>query len=120
MFGVQKYAQSLVKIAAEYNIKCSFNTNLIEINGSKAIFENLQTKEKIEKNFDFLHLVPPMSAHKYIADSGLADSAGYLEVDKYALRHVKHLNVWGLGDCTNTPNSKTAAAVFSQTETLVK
>ena len=67
-----------------------------------------------------MHLVPPMSAHQYIADSGLADGAGYLDVDKFTLRHTKYNNVWGIGDCTNTPNSKTAAAVFSQTETLVK
>lgn len=60
-------------------------------------------------------MIPPMSAHKYISESGLADQAGYLEVDKFTLRHVKYPNVWGLGDCTSTPNSKTAAAVFSQT-----
>lgn len=65
-------------------------------------------------------MIPPMGAHKYIAESGLADQAGYLDVDKFTLRHVKYPTVWGLGDCTNTPNSKTAAAVFSQTETLVK
>ena len=60
-----------------------------------------------------------MSAHNYIAESGLADAAGYLDVDKHNLRHTKYRNIWALGDCTNTPNSKTAAAVFSQTETLV-
>ena len=60
-------------------------------------------------------MIPPMSAHKYIAESGLADAAGYLDVDKSTLRHTKHANVWGIGDCTNTPNSKTAAAIFSQT-----
>lgn len=67
-----------------------------------------------------MHMIPPMSAHNYIKESGLADEAGYLDVNKFTLRHNKHPNVWGLGDCTSTPNSKTAAAVFSQTETLVK
>ena len=61
-----------------------------------------------------------MSAHTYIAESGLADATGYLDVDKFTLRHNKHKNIWGLGDCTSTPNSKTAAAAFSQTEVLVK
>lgn len=65
-------------------------------------------------------MIPPMSAHSYIKQSGLADEAGYLNVDKSTLRHVKYPTVWGLGDCTSTPNSKTAAAVFSQTQTLVK
>lgn len=65
-------------------------------------------------------MIPPMSAHKYITESGLADAAGYLDVDKHTLRHTKYPTVWGIGDCTSTPNSKTAAAVFSQTETLLK
>lgn len=56
-----------------------------------------------------------MSAHNYIKESGLADATGYLDVDKHTLRHTKYPYVWGIGDCTSTPNSKTAAAVFSQT-----
>ena len=56
-----------------------------------------------------------MSAHSYIAESGLADQSGFLDVDKFTLQHKKFRNVWGIGDCMNTPNSKTAAAIFSQT-----
>lgn len=56
-----------------------------------------------------------MSAHSYISESGISDAAGYLDVDKFTLRHKKFGNIWGIGDCTNTPNSKTAAAIFSQT-----
>ena len=56
-----------------------------------------------------------MGAHAYIAESGLADPAGYLDCNKHTLRHKLFNNVWGIGDCTNLPNSKTAAAVFTQT-----
>lgn len=35
------------------------------------------------------------------------------------MRHTKYENVWGIGDCTNTPTSKTAAAVFAQAPALV-
>ena len=69
----------------------------------------------ITKKFDFLHVTPPMGAHSYISESGLADSAGYLDCDKETLRHTKYKNIWGIGDCTSLPCSKTAAAVFSQT-----
>lgn len=120
MFGVPKYSEALAKIAKKYDIECKLSHNLVEIKGDIAVFENLQTKQKIEKHFDFLHMIPPMSAHKYISESGLADAAGYLDVDKFTLRHTKHANIWGIGDCTSTPNSKTAAAVFSQTQTLVQ
>lgn len=78
----------------------------------------MDTKEKVTRTYDFLHVTPPMSAHAYIAESGLADGNGYLDLDKHTLRHKKYPNVWGLGDCTNLPNSKTAAAVFAQTLAL--
>lgn len=60
-----------------------------------------------------------MSPHSYIAESGLANENGYLDVHQYTLRHNKYPNIWGLGDCLGTPNSKTAAAIFSQTPGLV-
>lgn len=59
-----------------------------------------------------------MSPHSYIKESGLANDAGFVDVDKYTLRHNKFSNVWALGDCSSLPNSKTAAAIFSQTLAL--
>lgn len=41
----------------------------------------------------------------------LADSTGFLNVDKFTLQHVKYPNVFGVGDCINAPTSKTAAAI---------
>jgi len=61
-----------------------------------------------------------MGPHSFIAESELADATGYLDVHKETLRHNKYKNIWGIGDCTNLPCSKTAAAVFSQTEALLK
>lgn len=59
-----------------------------------------------------------MGAHQYIAESGLADANGYLDCNKNTMRHNKYNNIWGIGDCTNVPSAKTAAAIFSQTEVL--
>ena len=120
MFGVPKYSQALTGVAAEYNIHTSFNQNLVEVTKDEAVFENTQNQEVTRKRFDFLHLVPPMSAHGYIKESGLADEKGFVDVHKHTLQHNKYKNVWSLGDCSSLPNSKTAAAIFSQTETLVK
>ena len=41
-------------------------------------------------------------------------------MDKNTLRHNVYKNIWSLGDCSSLPNSKTAAAIFSQTKHLVK
>jgi len=59
-----------------------------------------------------------MGAHAYIAESGLGDAAGFLDCNKYTMRHNKYNNIWGLGDCTSLPCSKTAAAAFAQNEAL--
>jgi eukaryotic sulfide quinone oxidoreductase len=72
----------------------------------------------VVRKFDFLHVVPFMGPHDYIAKSGLADAAGYLDCNKNTLRHNKYPNIWGIGDCTSYPCSKTAAAAFSQAEVL--
>ncbi len=54
-----------------------------------------------------------MRAPEPIRNSPFANESGYVDVCKKTLRSTKFRNVWALGDCTNTPNSKTAAAVFS-------
>lgn len=118
MFAVPKYSKALEQIAAQHGIKTHFKNTLIKVRGNEATFQNTDTKELTIKKFDFLHVTPPMGAHSYIAQSGLADAAGYLDCDKGTLRHKKYNNIWGIGDCTSLPCSKTAAAVFSQTKVL--
>lgn len=118
MFGVPKYSKSLTQIAASYNIKTTFKTPLVKVKGNEATFQNLDTKELIVKKFDFLHIVPNMAAHSFIAESGLGDPSGFLDCNKETMRHNKYPNIWGIGDCTSNPNSKTAAAAFAQTEVL--
>lgn len=59
-----------------------------------------------------LHVTPPMSSPALLsANKQLTNDAGYLEVDKSTLQHVRFPNIFGIGDCTNLPTSKTAAAV---------
>lgn len=41
----------------------------------------------------------------------LTNEAGFLCVDPKTLRHTKYSNIFGIGDCTSTPNSKTMAAI---------
>ena len=46
--------------------------------------------------------------------SPITDAAGFLDVKKETLQHNKYPNIFGLGDCTNVPTAKTAAAVGEQ------
>ena len=59
-----------------------------------------------------LHITPPMSAPAVLRDNKqLTNESGYVEVDRSTLQHVRFPNIFGIGDCTNLPTSKTAAAV---------
>ena len=58
-----------------------------------------------------LHVTPPMSSPDVLKTSPVADAAGWVDVDKDTLQHKRYPNVFGIGDCTNLPTSKTAAAV---------
>lgn len=65
-----------------------------------------------------LHVTPPMSPPDVLKTSPVADAAGWVDVDKETLQHKKYPNVFGIGDCTNLPTSKTAAAVGKRTNEL--
>ncbi len=62
--------------------------------------------------YELLHVVPPMTAPDVLRNcKPLTDEAGYLDVNKETLQHIRYPNVFGIGDCTNIPTSKTAAAI---------
>ncbi len=100
-----------------------FGHNRVAVDGERkvATCERVSAGEKsrVELDFDLLHVVPPQSAPDFIKSSPLADASGWVSVDKQTLRHGTFGNVFALGDCTTTPNSKTAAAVRAQAPVLV-
>ncbi|KAL1512774.1 hypothetical protein ABEB36_002306 [Hypothenemus hampei] len=114
IFGVKKYANALWKICIERNITVNTRTNLVSIDSNKkeATFENLdKPEERTVLPFSMLHVTPPMSTAEAISkNTELTTSAGFVEVNKSTLQHIRFPNVFALGDCCSSPNSKTAAA----------
>jgi sulfide:quinone oxidoreductase len=123
MFGVPFFAKALDKVIDAWGGKRNFGHTLVAVDGPRklAVFEVSDGKEKkrVTYEFEMLHVVPPQSAPEFIRNSPLADQGGWMAVDKHTLRHASYENIFGLGDCTNTPNSKTAAAVKNQAPVLV-
>lgn len=62
-----------------------------------------------------IHVTPPMGAPDCLLGSPISDSNGFVDVDKITMRHKKYPNIFAIGDCANSPNGKTAAAVAGQT-----
>ena len=66
-----------------------------------------------------MHVAPPMGPLPAIKDSPIADANGWVEVNKGTMQHTRYPNVFAIGDCSNVPTSKTAAAVAGQSGVLL-
>lgn len=121
IFGVAKYAEVLSKIVKERGIETLFTHNLVEVKGDskKAVFQKVETGELVEVPYDFIHVTPPMRSPRFVANSPLADAAGWVEVDKGTTQHVRFPNVFSLGDASSLPTAKTGAAIRKQAPILV-
>ncbi|UMM26849.1 hypothetical protein L5515_010386 [Caenorhabditis briggsae] len=125
IFGVENYVKPLEKVAQEKDIDVRTRRNLIEIDTSKnsATFQLLDedgaaTEETEKIEYSLLHIGPPCSAPKALRKSPFADKSGFMDVDDGTLQSNRFPNVFGVGDCMNTPNAKTAASVSSHLKTL--
>ncbi|HVX25002.1 MAG TPA: FAD/NAD(P)-binding oxidoreductase [Parafilimonas sp.] len=125
LFGVDKYESTLKKVAVRDNVEMHFYTKLVEIDGAnkKAKFVGFGADNKDKEyiiDFDMIHVTPPQSAPDFIKQSPLANAAGWVDVDKNTLQHVKYQNIFSLGDASSLPTSKTGAAIRKQAPVLVE
>lgn len=124
MFGIKEFSDSLEVVARRYGITVHLDSEMTAIDGSSrtATIATGPDHKVTPIVFDMAHIVPPQSAPQWIKQSPLADQDNpgkYVKVDKHTLRHTEFENIFALGDCTTTPNSKTGAAVRKQAPVLV-
>ncbi|RUS88682.1 hypothetical protein EGW08_003577 [Elysia chlorotica] len=117
IFGVKKYADALQQVIQSRNIQVNYKHNLVSVYHKKktAIFANMaRDNALVPFEYNFLHVTPPMSSPDVLKKSPLVNEGGWVDLNKHTLQHTKFSNVFGLGDCTSLPTSKTAAAVAAQ------
>jgi hypothetical protein len=61
--------------------------------------------------FDFLSLVPPNRAPRFLADAGLGDP--YVEIDAQTFRSLADERIYAVGDVAETPYARTAFTAVS-------
>src|SRR5690606_26280701 len=104
IFGIPAFAETLKEVVRRKGIQVRYGNRLVSVDGAKktAVFEitgapgePLRTETL---SFDYLHAVPPMRAHSWVSDSGLAfkdgPQAGWLAVDKHSLAHVQYPEIF--------------------------
>ncbi len=121
IFAVKKYADVLVEVAKRKGIDVKYQHNLIELRPEKkeAIFKKADTEEDIVMKYDMIHVTPPMSSPDFLKNSPLGNEDGWVDVKKDTLQHNRFENIFGIGDCSSLPTSKTAAAIRKQAPVLV-
>lgn len=127
------YGDRLAELFDERNVQSHFKHRLIAVDTAQQIatFELLPEAtlsptpadanyEKVEVHFDFLHIVPPMSAPDFVKNSPLAitegnlSDGGWVDANHYTLVHNKYPNIISFGDVAGLPTSKTGAAIRIQ------
>jgi len=136
MFGIKDYHTAIVEQFKTRNMNYSYKHNLTEIKNGIAVFddhsqfkevydEDLEENIKetihttVEKEFNFIHVTPPMKAPDEIANSKLGSKKGWVPVNKETLQHIKFPNVFALGDIAAVPMGKTGGSVRKQYKVVV-
>ena len=97
-----------------YGIDLQFESTLVAVNGPDRTAAFKEKGGEVTKSFDMFHVTPPQKAPTFVAQSPLANAAGYVDVDQATLQHVRYPNIFELGDGGSTPNAKTMAAARKQ------
>jgi sulfide:quinone oxidoreductase len=122
IFGVKKYRDALEQVIARKSIDTMFKHDLVEVRPSKreAVFRRMEDGSEAVLHYDLLHVTPHQTAPDVIRKSALPNADGWVEVDKHTLQHVRHANVFSLGDNSSLPTSRTGAAIRKQAPVLVE
>jgi sulfide:quinone oxidoreductase len=125
LFGVKKFEDALKKVVTKFHIKENYFSKLVEIDGAnkRAKFIGFGENNKdVETwlDYEMIHVTPPQSAPDFVKNSPLANNAGWVDVDKHSLQHVKYSNIFSLGDASSLPTGKTGAAIRKQAPVLVQ
>ncbi|OCM00316.1 Pyridine nucleotide-disulfide oxidoreductase [Aliarcobacter thereius] len=138
LFGVKEYADAIEEQFIKRDFKWNFKHNLTEVDIGKKLavfdkyweeqgsydkdleeYEMITKNERVEVEFDFLHITPPQKAPDEIGKSAIGSSKSWVPVDKETLQHVKYKNIFALGDIAAVPMGKTGGTVRKQYKVLV-
>lgn len=119
LFGVKEYVPALMEYVERYKANLHFSHRLTKIDGPAkkawfAVTDADGNTSTLETSFDMIHVVPPQQAPDFIRASKLVDAAGWVDVNQDTLQHKAYPSIYALGDVTNCPNAKTAAAARKQ------
>jgi sulfide:quinone oxidoreductase len=122
LFTAPYYIPALERVIASRGMEVQLGQDLVALRPDvrEAIFRDVKTGSEAVMRYDMIHVTPPLSPPDFVRTGPLANADGWVEVDKFSLQHVRYPEVFGLGDASNLPTSKTGAAVRKQAPVVVE
>lgn len=105
-FTIESASKLIQPIMEQRGIELETFFNVETVQPSEGTVSSL---EGDTKEYDLLVLVPPHRGAQVVIDSGLGDASGWLPTDKHTLNVEGHERIFGLGDATNLPISKSGS-----------
>lgn len=121
MFSVPRYNRPLLKIAAQRNIEIRYESEVCRVDhrSRNVTIRHPDGSEEVTR-YGLLHFTPEMRTPSAVRSClDLVDKSGFVQVHPDSMQHVKYPNIFSIGDCSNLPTSKSAAAVSEQLYTVV-
>jgi sulfide:quinone oxidoreductase len=122
LFTAPYYIPALEHVIASRGMEAQLGQELVALRPAarEAIFRDVKTGGEAVMRYDMIHVTPPLSPPDFVRTGALANSDGWVEVDKFSLQHVRYPEVFSLGDASNLPTSKTGAASRKQAPVVVE
>ncbi|WP_114417694.1 NAD(P)/FAD-dependent oxidoreductase [Marinospirillum perlucidum] len=124
LFGVDFYNQFVKQRFEEQGVTRNDHWTLksLDSDAKRATYSVEGGPDQV-KDYDFIHVVPPMTAPDSLLNSPLVNQEGesfatWMKVDRETLQNPDYPNVWGIGDVMGMPSNKTAASVKMQAKVL--
>jgi sulfide:quinone oxidoreductase len=105
-FTIETTSKVVQPILKQRGIELATFFNVEAVLPEKKIVTSIEGEEL---PYELLVLVPPHRGAQVIQESGLGDERGWVPVSRATLQHEKFDNVFGIGDATNLPISKSGS-----------
>ncbi len=117
VFPLEPINPVVERLFAEHGIRSTIFFNVESLDPAKKVVRSIEGEEV---RYDLLIMVPPHRGAEVVENSGLGDRGGWLPVDKNTLRSKAHPEIFGIGDCTDLPVSKSGAAAHFQAKVVAE
>lgn len=122
-FGIPAIDRELQRKLDEYGIEVRYSRELRSVDAAAGTLVIGHGAASETLSYDVLHAVPPQRAPEWIAGSGLAasdDPHGFVDVDPETFQHVRHPEIWSVGDAATVATRRSGGAIRQQAKALVK